>query len=204
MRNTISKYVIPVILVIASTFCIGGNCSGTDPIPPPTCDDSVATMQSLFTNLDAEAAYYMWPMDLERHEYTFTSSVDGQICSLGYQSYAQTTPWAYDNASVSYTLEIVGGPSVTQTFSSSAPQYVSVSPFDVVAGQTYTIRRTGGDGLDSSSGRSTRPANFADVSFPLTRGNITFTASNYYDVIGDGGPVPSISIPQLLFEFVEN
>jgi hypothetical protein len=203
MRNTISKYIIPVILVIASTFCIGGNCGGDEP-PAPTCADATPMMENLFTNIDAEAAYYMWPMDLERHEYTFTSSVDGQICSLGYQSYAQTTPWAYDNSGVTYTIEIVGGPSITQTFSSTTPQYVSITPFEIVAGQTYTIRRTGGDGLDTSSGRSTRPTSFADVSFPLTRGNITFTASNYYDVVGDGGPVPSISIPQILFEFVEN
>jgi len=203
MKKTLINYFLPIFLLAIALTSIGTGC--TEPAPPtPTCADATTLMQDLFTNLDAEAAYYMWPMDLEQHEYKFSSSVDGQICSLGYQSYAQTTPWAFDNAGVSYTLEIVGGPYVTQTFSSSAPQYVSIAPFDIVAGQEYTIRRTGGDGLDSSSGRSTRPTNFSNVSYPLTRGQITFTSSNYVDVVGTGGPVTSISIPQILFEFVEN
>ncbi len=195
--------VLPSVLTIIALMGIGSACTPT-PDPTPTCDDATPVMQDLFTNFDAEADYYMWPMDLERHEYKFKSSVDGQICALGYQSYQQTTPWAVDNSGVSYTLEIVGGPSVTQTFSNAVPEYVSVTPFDIVAGQEYTIRRTGGDGLDASSGRSTRPVDYTNVSFPITRGNITFTASTYYDVVGNGGPVNSISIPQILFEFVEN
>lgn len=203
MKKSIINYIIPSLLLIIALLSIGPGC--TPPVDPAsTCDDATPVMENLFNDLDADADYYMWPMDLERHEYTFKSSVSGKICALGYQSYQQTTPWAINNSGVTYTLEIVGGPSVSDTFSSTAPEYISITPFDIVAGQEYTIRRTGGDGLDSSSGRSSRPADYSTVTFPFTRGNITFTAATYYDVVGNGGPVNSISIPQILFEFVEN
>jgi len=41
MKKIIINRVIPVLLVIASTFCIGGNCSGEEP-PQPSCDEGIS------------------------------------------------------------------------------------------------------------------------------------------------------------------
>lgn len=198
MKKHFSKTVIPILLLVIAVFVIGASCNSE---PPPnvtvqTCDDATPILESIFIAIGNEGT-----MDLQQHEYKFTSSVNGSICALGYQSLVQTTPFAVDNSNISYTLEIVegNGHAVTQVFSSTTIEYVDLpSSFPVVAGTEYTIRRTGGDGLNSSMGY------IANVpSFPVTHGNITFNSSNFVDLQQGGGPVMNTGIPKIYIQFLE-
>ncbi|MEE9363840.1 MAG: hypothetical protein V3U92_14660 [Cellulophaga sp.] len=196
MKFSFLKSFLLITLLVVALFIIGSSCNSPDPTPTPqlTCDDSEPILESIFTALASPAS-----MDLQQHEYKFTSAVAGEICFLGYQSLMQTTPFAIDNTTISYTLEIVGGPSVTQVFSSTSVEYVALpTPFAINAGQEYTIRRTGGDGLNSSTGYISNVP-----SFPVTNGNITFTSSNFIDVPPGGGPLANFGIPKIYFRFLE-
>ncbi|WP_420574216.1 hypothetical protein [Kordia sp.] len=198
MKKHFSKTVVPTILLVIAVFVIGASCNSEPPnVTVQTCDDATPILESIFIAIGNEGT-----MDLQQHEYKFTSSVNGAICALGYQSLVQTIPFAVDNSNTPYTLEIVegNGHMVTQIFSSSTIEYADLSSsFPVIAGTEYTIRRTGGDGLNSSMGY------IANVpSFPVTQGNIIFNSSNFVDVqLGGGGPVANIGIPKIYIQFLE-
>lgn len=199
MKHQFFKTISPIMLLVIAVFIIGSGCNDDPPNTTVfTCDDAQPIFESIFTTLGNEG-----DMDLQQHEYKFTSSVNGVICALGYQSLAQTAPFVVDNSGESYTLEIVegNGHSVAQVFSSSTIEYADLpNNFAVVAGEEYTIRRTGGDGLNSSMGY------VANVpSFPITQGNITFNSSNFVDVQQNGGgSVANTAIPKIYIQFYED
>jgi hypothetical protein len=199
MKKHLQSTFLPIMLLVTAVLIIGSGCNSNPPNTNVfTCDDAQPIFEPIFTTLGNEGA-----MDLQQHEYKFTASVNGVICALGYQSLAQTTPFAIDNSGEMYTLEIVegNGHSVTQVFSSTSIEYaVLPSSFAVIAGTEYTIRRTGGDGLNSSMGY------VANVpSFPVVQGNFTFNSSNFVDIQqGGGGPISNTAIPKIYIQFYEN
>lgn len=150
MKKFILQTVLPIMLLSVAVFIIGSSCSSDPPLPTPpalTCDDAEPILEPIFTTIGNQGN-----MDLQQHEYKFISSVDGVICALGYRSLVQNTPFFVFNTQEVYTLEIVegNGHSVSQSFSSTQIEYANLpSEFTVTAGTEYTIRRTGGDGLNS-------------------------------------------------------
>jgi hypothetical protein len=199
MKKRFFKSILPAILLVVAVLVIGSGCNSN---PPNTtvfsCDDAQPVFEPIFVTLGNQG-----DMDLQQHEYKFTSSVNGVICALGYQRFMQTTPFAIDNSGEIYTLEIVEGNahSVTQVFSNTSIEYADLpSSFAVVAGEEYTIRRTGGDGLNSSMGY------VANVpSFPVVQGDFTFNSSNFVDIQqGGGGPVANTAVPEIYIQFYED
>ncbi|MCT4699431.1 hypothetical protein [Tenacibaculum haliotis] len=197
MKKSILKTVLPTILLIIAIAIIGSGCGdGLSPSIDPSneCSDAETTIETALSALPTNS------MDLQIHEYTFETSVTGSICEIGYQSLQQTTPFAINNTSINYTIEIVGGPSITNTFSSSMIEYKTIGgSFEILPGVTYTLRRTGGDGLNSSTGHT------STATFPYTSGYITFLSSNFVDSSSTGGgPVTNNGIPKIYFKFKAN
>ncbi|MCI2228314.1 hypothetical protein MC378_03975 [Polaribacter sp. MSW13] len=192
MKNLL-KNTLPFLLLISAIFIIGASCGdGLSPTPSgDVCDNADTSIETALSSLNNSS------MDLQVHEYVFTTSEPGNICAIGYQSFAQTTPYAIDNSAVSYEIEIVGGPTINSTFSNSNIEYISLStPFAIVPGVNYTIRRTGGDGLNTSNGYT------AAATFPYTSSNFTFVSSNFVDSDSNGGgPVANNGIPKIYFTF---
>ncbi|PQJ81785.1 hypothetical protein [Polaribacter glomeratus] len=190
------KKTFPFLLLIGTIFIIGSGCGDGNPEPPqPTiCASSENTIETALSSLTNRS------MDFQVHEYVFTTNVAGNICAIGYQSLVQTTPFPIDNSTVSYKIEIVDGPAINSTFSTATIDYITLNtPFAIVPEVKYTIKRTGGDGLNSSSGRT------AASTFPYTSGNITFLSSNFVDSSSSGGgPVPNNGIPKIYFKFDTN
>jgi len=194
MKNSILKSILPAFLLVIAVAIIGSGCNGNGPDQDSSafCSNATPVIETALNSLTNDA------MDLQVHEYTFTTSVAGNICQIGYQSLQQTTPFAVDNSAISYTIEIVGGPSVTNTFSSSSVEYRTIGgPFAITPGVNYVVRRIGGDGLNSSMGHT------ANTTFPYTSGNITFLSSNFVDNSSSGGgPVANKGIPKIYFRFI--
>jgi hypothetical protein len=83
-------------------------------------------------------------------------------------------------------------------FGSSATSYVSITPVNLIATQSYTIRRTlptGGYGgnIGNTIGRILRFTS-SSTGFPASSGGFTITSSNFY---GTGGPAVNFGIPYI-------
>ena len=194
MKKSILKSILPAFLFVIALTIIGSGCNGSGPDQDSSvfCSNATPIIETTLNSLANDA------MDLQVHEYTFTTSVAGNICEIGYQSLVQTTPFAVDNSAISYIIEIVGGPSVTNTFSSSSVEYRTIGgPFAITPGVNYVVRRTGGDGLNSSMGYT------SNTIFPYTNGHITFLGSNFVNSSSSsGGPIANKGIPKIYFKFV--
>ena len=195
------KFIIPIVLILLGVYFVGASCSSPDPVPSQDCNDSTKFMESIFTQLNTIAES---PMDSQEHHYTFSLSTNGKICAIGYQSYQQTTPYVVDNSNVTYTISIENGPSVTQTFPTGSIEYVDITPFDIVAGEKYTIKRIGGDGLNSSMGHTKRNADLSTLNFPINQGILTFYGSEIKDTgAAAGTTLPNKALPRIYFKFLE-
>ena len=195
------KFIIPIVLILLGVYFVGSSCSGPSTVASNDCSISDTRIEDVFSDLTMISES---PMDSQEHHYTFSSNVNGQICAIGYQSLQQTTPYVVDNSSVTYTITIENGPSVTQTFPTGSIEYVDVTPFDIVAGEKYTIKRVGGDGLNSSMGHTKRNADLSTLNFPITQGNITFYSSEIKDTgATNGTTLPNKALPRIYFKFLE-
>ena len=179
------------LIVIALCF----NCSSSS---TPTC----TTTNTDFSQLYAQAVALPNHVDTdtydtEVHEYTFTFSQTKTICSIGYQSQpaVATVPYTIDIKNNTTNTIIYSG---SHVFSPTATSYVSITPTLVVAGQSYTIRRTllltnAGNLLNNIIGRVVRQ-NGALVTFPKTFGLMTITGSKFFQ---NGGPLIDTGIPYI-------
>ncbi len=180
-----------VLLIAIFSNC--GNSSSS-----PTCTTTNTDFNMLYTQAVGLANHVDTnTYDTEIHEYTFTFSQNKTICSVGYQSQPAI-------ASVPYTIEIKNNTSNTvvytgsHVFSSTATSYVSITPTPVVAGQSYTIRRTmlltnAGNLFTNIIGRVVRH-NGALVTFPKTFGLMTITGAKFFQ---NGGPLIDTGIPYI-------
>lgn len=183
---------VPFAMIVIA-FCF--NCSSSS---TPTCTTTNTDFSQLYAQTVALPNHVDTnTYDTEIHEYTFTFSQTKTICSVGYQSQPAV-------ASVPYTIEIKNNTTNTlvysgsHTFSSTATSYVSITPTVVVAGQSYTIRRTllltnAGNILSNIIGRVVRQ-NGALVTFPKTFGLMTITGAKFFQ---NGGPLVDTGIPYI-------
>ncbi|MEO8517086.1 MAG: hypothetical protein ABI426_10090 [Flavobacterium sp.] len=179
---------------------VGCSPSTPTPIPTPTACNTVGTdFQQLYAATLASNALFTnyTTMDLVTHEYTFTVSANKTICTVGYQGNANLYA-----SSIPYTIEIYNNTTTTlvytgsHIFNSAATDYQPITPTNLVAGNTYTIRRIASNYLGNIANTTGRILRFnaAPVPYPVTYGVLTISASNFY---GTGGPVPNYGIPYI-------
>lgn len=204
MKKILLKIGLPIVLLVVATLLVGPSCGSSVPTPvdpTPTCFTTNTLFQQVFTaTATANPTFQdVATMDLLTHEYTFTVNANKTICSIGYQGNA--TLFANN---LPYTIEIVD--SLTNTvvytgnhlFGSTATSYVSITPVNLIANQSYTIRRTlptGGyaGNIGNTIGRILRFTS-SSTGFPASSGGFTITSSNFY---GTGGPVVNFGIPYI-------
>ena len=185
-------FFLALALIIAVSSSCGNNNNS------PTCTTTNTDFSMLYNQAVGLANHVDTnTFDTEIHEYTFTFSQNKTICSVGYQSQPAV-------ASVPYTIDIKNTTTNTvvytgnHVFSSTATSYVSITPTPVVAGQSYTIRRTllvanAGNLSSNVIGRVVRQ-NGALVTFPKTFGLMTITGAKFFQ---NGGPLIDTGIPYI-------
>jgi len=188
----VSKLKLPSIFIVllATVNCSSGgstSCNTTNTDFNQLYNQAVSLPGHVDTNT----------FDTEVHEYTFTFSQNKTICSVGYQSQPAV-------ASVPYLIELKNNTtntilySASHVFSATNTSYVSITPTLIVAGQSYTIRRTllltnAGNLASNLIGRVVRQ-NGALVSFPKTFGIMTITGARFFQ---NGGPLIDTGIPYI-------
>ncbi|WP_298393609.1 hypothetical protein [Flavobacterium sp.] len=204
MKKILIKIGLPIVLLVAATLIVGPSCGSTVPDPvatTPTCTTTNTLFQQVFAaTATANPSFQdVSTMDLLTHQYTFTVNANKTICSIGYQGnatlFANNLPYTIEIVDTTTNAVIYTG---NHLFGSTATSYVSITPVNLIANQSYTIRRTlpaGGYGgnIGNTIGRILRFTSSSSV-FPVTSGGFTITGSNFY---GTGGPVVNFGIPYI-------
>lgn len=203
MKNFFLKIGLPFTLLVVATFIIGPSCGSSVPDPvvvTPTCSTTNTLFQQLFTATATAHPTFQdqVSIDLLTHEYTFSLSTNKTICSIGYKGnavlFANNLPYTIQIVDASNTVIYTG----THLFDSTATSYVTITPTNLIANQSYTIRRTlpAGGYMGNLANTTGRLLNFTAASgaFPATLGGLTITSSNFY---GAGGPIPNAGIPYI-------
>ncbi|MGV9004126.1 hypothetical protein [Flavobacterium sp.] len=173
---------------------------GCSPSPAPASCNTVGTdFQNLNTATLASNPLFddYTTMDLVTHEYTFEVGTNKTICSIGYQGNANLFA-----ANIPYTIEIFNNTTSTMVytgshvFDSAMIDYQSIAPTNLIAGESYTIRRIASNYLSNIGNTIGRICRFnnGSVPFPVNSGALTIYSSNFY---GTGGPVPNFGIPHI-------
>ena len=204
MKKIFLKIGLPVALLVIATFIIGPSCGSSVPTPvvvTPPCPTANTLFQQLFTATATANPTFtdQTSIDLLIHEYTFKANINETICSIGYQGnavlYANSLPYTIDIVDVATNTVIYTG---NHLFNSTSTSYVSITPTNLIANQSYTIRRKipAGGYMGNISNTTGRLLSFTAASgaFPATFGALTIISSNFY---GSGGPIPNAAIPYI-------
>lgn len=130
-------------------------------------------------------------MNTFTHEYTFSVTTNGTICSIGYKGKTD---------SLEYLIEILAPNgtalySENHTFSSTETEYIAIEDVDLTADVVYRVRRSI-PSFDNGSGDGT----FKNVTLPFTHQGITIQESRFYG--GGGSPDPdNTKLPFIDFVF---
>lgn len=192
------KFKLAYLLICVMTLIfIGCNKDDEKIVNAPTqCDSSNTTFNQLYNNLVNTSPYQnQTTMDLETHSYIFEVLSNKTICKIGYQSLPtfNTTPYLieiYDNTLSSIIY------SGSNTFSSTSTSYISITPIQVLAGHSYTIKRiqtNWGSNIANTIGRLVADSN-VDINFPVMFGDLKITGSSFY---GTGGPADNWALPYI-------
>lgn len=161
------------------------------------CTESQKNSESYFSSLmDSRNYTKELTMDLVTHSYTFKMSVSGSICSIGYQGVTDE-PYLIEIVDAQNTILYSG----MHSFSTTQQAYINIPPVQLIADQSYTIKRT----LENYSSMSeiignmiSSPRNTKEF-FPLTFGKQTITGTPYTNNLPEG----MIVIPYITFGFTE-
>jgi hypothetical protein len=177
-------------------------CSGN------TCNTNNTLFQQTFTALSAEEDVEIQvSADAQVHEYTFSMSESGTICSIGYQGQYLPDP-------IEYLIEILdeNGTALysgTHNFSTTVTEYISIPPVSIAAGHNYTIRRTVASftftdeliGLMANRSQNMGPE---PPLLPYTQGAVTIESARFYDVNNDDVQPDYYNVPFIDFVFKSN
>jgi hypothetical protein len=172
MKKIILNFVSPILLPLIAILAIGPGC-GPGPTPTASCASSLE-----FMNLYNSFGTDQYTLDYQTYEYTFISSVSGNICEIGYEGHPNLVSLA------AYKIEILDAASLAvlstgnYTFTSGTRSYHSVS-VPISAGQSYIVRRT----VTNINGDITNTISHSKpiTSLPITVGSITITATKTYE-----------------------
>jgi hypothetical protein len=175
MKKIIFKFVLPVVLPLLAVLAIGPGCGpGTPPVA--TCSTTIVSpFMNLYNSFGTEQYSYDW----QTYEYTFTTSITGNICAVGYQGHAALASTA------AYKIEILDGTAVlstgTYTFGSAALNYQSIAPVAIAPGHTYTMRRTVVNNLGNVVNTISHFKGLGSAFSPIPVGPITITGTKLYE-----------------------
>jgi hypothetical protein len=190
---------VPAILLGVAVFVIGPACGpGPGPTVAASCDTTNSAFRQLYLNskntLSGSTEINSW--DLLTHQYSFKVSVSKTICAIGYQGNA-----AVFAAGVPYTIEITNSTGTVlftsnYVFSSTRVDYRSISPLVLTANQTYIIKRRLTNNLSNLANNMGKVLSFnVGNQFPITVGDLTLTASTFYDAAP--GSLVNLGIPYI-------
>lgn len=194
------QIVLPLIIIGAAILSIGTSC-GPAPNPPAvatTCDSTATKFMALY---NAHTTANIFNYDLQVEEYTFKSSVAGNICAVGYQGHPNLLAGNY------YKIEIidVAGSTVlvsgTFQFGSTVRNYKTfVSPIPIAANTAYTVRRTVVNNLGNIGNTIGYVKNVGPI-LPIVNGNLSIISTKAYDFysgtatsVNTNGILPCIDI----------
>ncbi len=200
MKKKVQQFLtiaVPAILLGVAVFVIGPACGpGPGPTVAASCDTTNSAFRQLYLNskntLSGSTENSTW--DLLTHEYSFKVSVAKTICAIGYQGNA-----AVFAASVPYTIEITNSTGTilftnNYIFNSTRVDYKSITPLALVANQTYIIKRRLTNNLSNLNNNLGKVLLFnVGNRYPIVVGDLTLTASNFYDATP--GPLVNYGIP---------
>lgn len=178
------------------------SCNNDDNQNQSACNTASTEFNQLYTTTLASNSAYddFTTMDLLTHEYNFEVSSNKTICSIGYQGNANLYA-----ANIPYWIEIVDNSTSTivysgnHVFDSTQTEYVSITPVNLTAGTSYTIKRTVTNYLGNIGNTIGRILRFNGPNpYPVSNATLTITASDFY---GTGGPVPNFGIPYIEIVF---
>jgi hypothetical protein len=132
-------------------------------------------------------------MDTFTHEYTFSASQAGKICSIGYKGETDVLNYLVEIVDANNAVLYTGN----HTFTSSQMSYISIPAVTINANQQYTIRRSIAGYGPGSSGIGTLKSGSAIL--PVTFGDITIHQANFYG--GGGSGVTHDYLPMIDFVF---
>lgn len=170
----------------------------------PVCNTSQTNFIQAYNHLKGlNNVREEFTMDARVHEFSFSVSRTGTICSIGYQAEQRPTPIVYliqlvdENNTVIYTGN--------HTFSDQTREYISIPPVAVSPGHVYTLRRSvpspaAGSGIGFIIWER---SNISVPFLPYTNGNITILHSKFYAVGGFGDP-NYITLPLIDFVYRPN
>lgn len=165
---------------------------------PSSCNTANSEFSQLYaTTLASNSSFTdVTTMDLLTHEYTFELSANKTVCSIGYQGNTNLY-----TAGILYLIEIVDNSTNTVVYSgnhlfdSTQTEYVSITPTNLTAGTSYTLKRTVTNYLGNIANTVGRMVRFNGPSpYPVSNALMTITGSDFY---GTGGPVPDFGIPYI-------
>lgn len=183
-----------LLLIISTAF----SCNNDDNQNQGGCNTANSEFTQLYAATLASNISFtdVTTMDLLTHEYTFEVNTNETVCSIGYQGNANLY-----GANIPYLIEIVDNGTNTiiysgnHVFDSAQTEYVSITPTNLTASTSYTLRRTVTNYLGNIGNTVGRLLRFNGPSpYPVSNAAMTITSSDFY---GTGGPVPDFGIPYI-------
>lgn len=158
-------------------------------------DECCITTNTAFSQLyNSIAAAEQNTMDTFTHEYTFSASQAGKICSIGYKGETDVLNYLVEIVDANNAVLYTGN----HTFTSTQMSYISIPTVTINANQQYTIRRSIAGYGPGSTGIGTLKSGSAIL--PVTQGNITVHQSRFYG--GGGNENPNYDLlPMIDFVF---
>ena len=181
------KYKFLTALFLLLIFVIGCTTSNSVPVIVPTvsCDQTSTPFQTSWTSLSYPVTTS--PQNLVQ-EYTFSVNTNKTVCTIGYQgsavNFTNNTP---------YTIEIYNNTTNTSVYSgslifnSASVDYKTITPTNLIANQSYTIRRIASNANAPVTGPGAQSVgtwkNFTVTTavFPLVSNGLTITGSKIYN-----------------------
>lgn len=183
MKKFILQFLLPLFIICGAILAIGNSCGGLGVPPTPpivvTCD-SVGT--KFITLYNAYASTNQYSYDAQVYEYTFKTSVAGNICAIGYQGHpnlVSTNAYKIDIIETATGTVLNTG---TYSFPGANRSYKALSTsLQIAANNSITIRRTVVNNLGNVANTVSNFKQIPNPFVPIVNGNLTIISTKTYD-----------------------
>lgn len=177
-------------------------CGGSSSVP--ACNETSTPFQAAYavaTSVTGAAEHIT--LDLMTHEYTFRPNTAMTVCSIGYQAVPSLVN-SVPTIAAPYKIELIDAGTNTTlssglySFSTTTTSFVPLTtPVSLIAGQSYTLRRTVNNYNGDISNTVGRLVDGQAGQFPINpAGALTIIGTSFY---GTGGPVLNDRLPYIDF-----
>jgi hypothetical protein len=181
MKKIFLQLILPLLIICGAILSIGTSC-GSGPSSPPLpvpCDSTSTKFMALY---NAYPSANVYSYDAQVYEYTFKSSVDGNICAIGYQGHPNLV------STNAYKIDIIDATSNTvlstgtYSFTSSNRGYKTFGPtIGINANTPYIVRRTVVNNLGNVANTISNFKQIPSPFVPIVNGTLTITGTKTYD-----------------------